>query len=87
MADAADKDDKGLCAGCQLDVVSSFQALSDARVTWIGSVDFFYDKFANKEISKYVYALLSFCCVILILSKGVKSGNTQFAHDIAAWTF
>ncbi|KAK0225041.1 Oligosaccharyltransferase 48 kDa subunit beta-domain-containing protein [Armillaria nabsnona] len=53
LADTADKDGKGLWAGCQLGVVSGFQALSDAY--------FFCDKFMNKKISK-----------------GVKSGNTQF---------
>ncbi|PBK83755.1 hypothetical protein ARMGADRAFT_1037734 [Armillaria gallica] len=70
LADAAKKGDEGLWAGSQLGVVSSFQALSGARVTWVGGVDLFTDKFANKEISK-----------------GVKSGNTQFACDVAAWTF
>ncbi|KAK0185906.1 oligosaccharyl transferase beta subunit [Armillaria mellea] len=70
LADAAEKGGEGIWAGSQLGVVSGFQALSGARVTWVGGVDLFTDKFANKEISK-----------------GVKSGNTQFARDVAAWTF
>ncbi len=78
MANAADKDGKGLWTGCQLGVVSGFQELS---VTWVGSVDFFNDKFANKEISKYVYVSLSFCCVILILSKGCEIRK----HRVRAW--
>ncbi|KAK0225051.1 Oligosaccharyltransferase 48 kDa subunit beta-domain-containing protein [Armillaria nabsnona] len=52
LADAAEKGGEGLWAGSQLGVVSSFQALSSARVTWVGGVDLFTDKFANKEISK-----------------------------------
>ncbi|KAK0225066.1 oligosaccharyl transferase beta subunit [Armillaria nabsnona] len=70
LADAAEKGGEGLWAGSQLGVVSGFQALSGAHVTWVGGVDLFTDKFANKEISK-----------------GLKSGNTQFARDVAAWTF
>lgn len=60
FADATEKD---LWAGSRLGVVSGFQALSSARVTWVGRADLFSDKFTSKEISK-----------------GVKSGNIQFAR-------
>ncbi len=70
LADATEKGGEGLWVGSQLGVVSGFQALSGACVTWVGGVDLFTDKYANKEISKYVYASPSFYCMILILSKG-----------------
>ncbi|SJL04776.1 uncharacterized protein ARMOST_08146 [Armillaria ostoyae] len=69
FADAAEKGGEGLWAGSQLGVVSGFQVLNGARVAWVDGVDLFSDKFANKEISKYMYASSSFRCVILILSK------------------
>jgi len=70
LVDATEKGGEGLWAGSQLSVATGFQALDGARVTWVGGVDMFSDKFANKEVSK-----------------GVKSGNVQFARDVAAWTF
>ncbi|KAJ7180519.1 oligosaccharyl transferase beta subunit [Mycena filopes] len=70
LVDATEKGGEGLWAGSQLSVATGFQALGGARVTWVGGVDMFSDKFAKKEVSK-----------------GVKSGNTQFGRDIAAWTF
>ncbi len=70
LANATEKGGEGLWAGSQLGVVSGFQALSGARVTWVSGVDLFTDKFANEEISKYVYASPSFRCMILILLKG-----------------
>ncbi|KAJ7504533.1 oligosaccharyl transferase beta subunit [Mycena galericulata] len=70
LVDATEKGGEGLWAGSQLSVATGFQALGGARATWVGGVDLFSDKFAQKEVSK-----------------GVKSGNTQFARDVAAWTF
>ncbi|KAJ6581354.1 oligosaccharyl transferase beta subunit [Mycena capillaripes] len=70
LVDASEKGGEGLWAGSQLGVVAGFQALGGARVTWVGGVDVFSDKFAKKEVSK-----------------GVKSGNVQFARDVTAWTF
>ncbi|KAF8162783.1 oligosaccharyl transferase beta subunit [Crassisporium funariophilum] len=69
IVDAAEKGGEGLWAGSQLGVVTGFQTLNGARITWVGGVDVFSDELAQKEISK-----------------GVKSGNTQLALDIAAWT-
>ncbi|KAF8954962.1 oligosaccharyl transferase beta subunit [Flammula alnicola] len=70
LVDSAEKGGEGLWAGSQLSVVTGFQSLNGARVTWVGGVDLFTDELAQKDISK-----------------GVKSGNAQFARDVAAWTF
>ncbi|KAF4615153.1 hypothetical protein D9613_003385 [Agrocybe pediades] len=70
LADSAEKGGEGLWAGSQLSVVTGFQTVNNARVTWVGGVDLFSDELAQKEVSP-----------------GVKSGNAQFARDIAAWTF
>ncbi|KAI0713611.1 dolichyl-diphosphooligosaccharide-protein glycosyltransferase [Earliella scabrosa] len=70
LVEAADKSGEGLWAGSSLSLVTGFQALSNARATWVGGVEMFTDEFMNKEVSK-----------------GVKSGNRQFARDVAAWTF
>ena len=52
IVDAADRGGEGLWAGSQLSVVTGFQALNGARVTWVGGVDVFSDKLAQKEVSK-----------------------------------
>ncbi|KAJ7281774.1 oligosaccharyl transferase beta subunit [Mycena rebaudengoi] len=70
LVDATEKGGEGLWAGSQLSVATGFQIVGGARVTWVGGVEMFGDKFAKKEVSK-----------------GVASGNTKFARDIAAWTF
>jgi len=70
IVDAAEKGGEGLWAGSQLGVVTGFQTLNGARVTWVGGADIFSDELAQKEVSK-----------------GVKSGNVQFARDLTAWTF
>lgn len=54
---AAEKGGEGLWAGGQL-VVSGFQVLNGVCVASVGGVDFFSDKFANKEISRYVCVLI-----------------------------
>ncbi|EJF62711.1 dolichyl-diphosphooligosaccharide-protein glycosyltransferase [Dichomitus squalens LYAD-421 SS1] len=70
LVEAAEKSGEGLWAGSSLSLVTGFQALSNARATWVGGVEIFSDEYIDKEISK-----------------GVKSGNRQFAKDVAAWTF
>ena len=52
IVDAAEKGGEGLWAGSQLSVVTGFQLLNGARVTWVGGVDVFSDEFAQKEVSK-----------------------------------
>jgi oligosaccharyltransferase complex subunit beta len=52
IVDAADRGGEGLWAGSQLSVVTGFQALNGARVTWVGGVDIFSDKLAQKEVSE-----------------------------------
>lgn len=52
IVDAAERGGEGLWAGSQLSVVTGFQALNGARVTWVGGVDIFSDKLAQKEVSK-----------------------------------
>jgi len=70
LVDAAERGGEGLWAGSQLGLVTGFQTLNGARVTWVGGIDTFGDEYANKEVSK-----------------GVKSGNAQFAREVASWTF
>ncbi|PFH53596.1 hypothetical protein AMATHDRAFT_54790 [Amanita thiersii Skay4041] len=70
LVDAAEKGGEGLWAGSQLGLVTGFQALNNARITFIGGAELLSNRVAEKEISP-----------------GVKSGNAQFAKDIAAWTF
>jgi oligosaccharyltransferase complex subunit beta len=52
IVDAADRGGEGLWAGSQLSVVTGFQTLNGARVTWVGGVDVFSDELAQKEVSK-----------------------------------
>lgn len=52
LVDAAEKGGEGLWAGSQLSLVTGFQTLDGARVTFVGGVEVFSDKFANKEITK-----------------------------------
>ncbi|KZS98780.1 Dolichyl-diphosphooligosaccharide-protein glycosyltransferase [Sistotremastrum niveocremeum HHB9708] len=49
IADAVEKGGEGLWAGGSMGVVSGFQTVSGARVTWVGGVDVFGDEFANAE--------------------------------------
>ena len=55
LVEAADKSGEGLWAGSSLSLVTGFQALSNARATWVGGVEMFSDEYINKEISKYVF--------------------------------
>ncbi len=52
LVEAAEKSGEGLWAGSSLSLVTGFQALSNARATWLGGVELFSDDFINKEISK-----------------------------------
>lgn len=52
IVDATYRGGEGLWAGSQLSVVTGFQTLEGARVTWVGGVDIFSDKLAKKEVSK-----------------------------------
>lgn len=54
LADAAERGGEGLWAGSQLGLVTGFQSLDGARITWVGGVEIFSDEFANKEVVKYV---------------------------------
>jgi oligosaccharyltransferase complex subunit beta len=62
LVDAAERGGEGLWAGSSLGLVTGFQTLNGARVTWVGSVDMFNDEYAQKEISKYV--IFSYILVI-----------------------
>ncbi|KAL1947248.1 hypothetical protein VTO73DRAFT_14209 [Trametes versicolor] len=50
--EASEKGGEGLWAGKQLSLVTGFQALNNARATWVGGVEMFSDEYINKEISK-----------------------------------
>lgn len=52
LVDAAEKGGEGLWAGSKMGVVTGFQALGNARVTWVGGVKVFSDEFALKEVKK-----------------------------------
>lgn len=58
IVDASEKGGEGLWAGSSLGLITGFQTLDGARVTWIGSVDTFSDKYAQKAISEYVMITL-----------------------------
>ncbi|GAA5916312.1 dolichyl-diphosphooligosaccharide-protein glycotransferase [Sporobolomyces salmoneus] len=60
--------------GSQSAVVSGFQARNNARITVVGSLDFFTDEAASSSIKtdKSLYP---------------ESGNSAFALDLARWTF
>jgi oligosaccharyltransferase complex subunit beta len=51
LVEAAEKGGEGLWAGGQLGIVTGFQALNDARVTFAGGAELFSDAFIQKEIS------------------------------------
>ncbi|KAF8894805.1 oligosaccharyl transferase beta subunit [Infundibulicybe gibba] len=50
LVDSAEKGGEGLWAGSQMGLATGFQAHGGARVAWIGGVDIFSDKFAQKEL-------------------------------------
>ncbi|KAI0747762.1 Dolichyl-diphosphooligosaccharide-protein glycosyltransferase [Daedaleopsis nitida] len=54
LVEAADKSGEGLWAGSSLSLVTGFQALSNARATWVGGVQMFSDEFIKKEVAKGV---------------------------------
>lgn len=54
LVEAAEKGGEGLWAGSQLGIVTGFQALNNARVTFVGSAELFSDDFAQKEVRPYV---------------------------------
>ncbi|TBU26101.1 dolichyl-diphosphooligosaccharide-protein glycosyltransferase [Dichomitus squalens] len=54
LVEAAEKSGEGLWAGSSLSLVTGFQALSNARATWVGGIEIFSDEYINKEISKGV---------------------------------
>lgn len=87
LVEAADKSGEGLWAGNSLSLVTGFQALSNARATWVGGVQMFSDEFIKKEVAKYVHSDGFSGHVNKNTFRGVQSGNRQFARDVAAWTF
>ncbi|KAF8352229.1 oligosaccharyl transferase beta subunit [Amanita rubescens] len=50
LVEAAEKGGEGLWAGSQLGIVTGFQALNNARVTFVGGAELFSDNFAQKEV-------------------------------------
>ena len=54
LVEAAEKGGEGLWAGSQLGIVTGFQALNNARVTFVGGAELFNDNFAQKEVRPYV---------------------------------
>lgn len=59
IVEAAEKGGEGLWAGSQLGIVTGFQALNNARVTFVGGAELFSDNFAQKEVGPYVPLITS----------------------------
>jgi len=59
LVEAAEKGGEGLWAGSQLGIVTGFQALNNARVTFVGGAELFSDNFAQKEVAPYVALMTS----------------------------
>jgi len=93
LFEAAERGGEGLWAGSSLGIVTGFQTRDNsARVTWVGGIELFSDAYANKVLPSYVDQPSRFCdisnsFIFLSFYSGAKSGNEQFAVDIAAWTF
>ncbi|TFK69650.1 oligosaccharyl transferase beta subunit [Pluteus cervinus] len=49
LVEAADRGGEGLWAGSRLGLVTGFQTLDGARVTWVGGPEVFSDEYAAKE--------------------------------------
>lgn len=60
LVDSAEKGGEGLWAGSELGLVTGFQTLNGARVTWVGGADAFSDDFAGQEITAYVSSKIDF---------------------------
>ena len=65
LVEAAEKGGEGLWAGSSLSLVTGFQPLGNARVTWVGGVEMFSDEFMNKEVSKCVFLPVCRCPLVL----------------------
>ncbi len=95
LFDAAERASEGLWAGSAMGIVTGFQTRDDgARVTWVGGLELFSDAYVNKPLPLCVELSCDLCTVsptlissFCFLFSGEKSGNEQFARDIAAWTF
>lgn len=72
LVDSAEKGGEGLWAGSQLSVVTGFQTLNGARVTWLGGVDMLNDELAQKEVSKYVATFFDLFLHLLMPIKGCQ---------------
>jgi hypothetical protein len=94
LFEAAERGGEGLWAGGSLGIVTGFQTRDNsARVTWVGGIELFSDAYAKKSLpscvnqpSRYCNVPNSYSYSFFFLS-GAKSGNEQFALDIATWTF
>ncbi|KAK9722394.1 oligosaccharyl transferase glycoprotein complex, beta subunit [Basidiobolus ranarum] len=69
-------DDDITLIGSEIALVSSHQALNNARVTFSGSLDLFSDRFATSPVKVHGSE-----------QKYVKSGNEAFFNELSQWTF
>jgi oligosaccharyltransferase complex subunit beta len=83
LVDSAEKGGEGLWAGSQLSVVTGFQTLSGARVTWLGGVDMLSDELAQKEVSKYVPMFFEFVSSSFNAMQGVSNLGMHSSHAIS----
>jgi oligosaccharyltransferase complex subunit beta len=79
LVDASERGGEGLWAGSNLGLVTGFQTLNGARVTWVGGVDMFSDEYAQKEISKYVASLGRFLHLNYIT---IGESNLEIANSL-----
>ncbi|ORY02320.1 Dolichyl-diphosphooligosaccharide-protein glycosyltransferase 48kDa subunit [Basidiobolus meristosporus CBS 931.73] len=69
-------DDDITLIGSEIALVSSHQALNNARVTFSGSLDLFSDRFATSSVKIHGSE-----------KRYVKSGNEAFFNELSQWTF
>ncbi|CAG8588533.1 8604_t:CDS:2 [Diversispora eburnea] len=63
-------------SGNQIGLVTALQARNNARITFVGSLEFFSDRFFDSPVHNVVTS-----------EKFPKSGNEDFAMDLVKWTF
>ncbi|KAL6064379.1 Dolichyl-diphosphooligosaccharide--protein glycosyltransferase 48 kDa subunit [Balamuthia mandrillaris] len=69
-----------LLKGRDISLIAALQARNNARVTFVGSLDFFSDRFFDSPVQPFSSSLEQ-------QQKWEKSGNEELAMNLVAWTF
>ncbi|RHZ86150.1 hypothetical protein Glove_54g9 [Diversispora epigaea] len=69
-------DQEPFISGNNIGLVTALQARNNARITLVGSLDFFSDRFFDSPVHN-----------VITSEKFPKSGNEDFAIDLVKWTF